>query len=109
MAKAANSYHGTGRRKKSIARVYLKPGKGQIVVNKRPIDEYFGYRLGKLEYRTERFETDTLDCSNYQGNAVVNYTEREVPYTRIIEHKHFEMFGEEVYKNPKTVISKEFS
>jgi UDP-galactopyranose mutase len=73
------------------------------------IDEYFNYKFGKLEYRTVRFETDTLDCSNYQGNAVVNYTEREVPYTRIIEHKHFEMFGEEVYKNPKTVISKEFS
>ena len=73
------------------------------------IDEYFNYKFGKLEYRTVRFETDTLDCSNYQGNAVVNYTEREVPYTRIIEHKHFETFGDEVYKNPKTVISKEFS
>ncbi len=73
------------------------------------IDEYFNYKFGKLEYRTVRFETETLDCSNYQGNAVVNYTEREVPYTRIIEHKHFETFGDEVYKNPKTVISKEFS
>ena len=58
------------------------------------IDEYFNYKFGQLEYRTVRFETDTLDCSNYQGNAVVNYTEREVPYTRIIEHKHLEMFGE---------------
>lgn len=68
------------------------------------IDEYYGYRLGALEYRTVRFETEILDCENYQGNAVVNYTEREVPYTRIIEHKHFE-FG----KQPKTVISREFS
>ncbi|MCR1842979.1 UDP-galactopyranose mutase [Murimonas intestini] len=68
------------------------------------IDEYFGYKLGALEYRSVRFETEVLDCENYQGNAVVNYTEREVPYTRIIEHKHFE-FG----KQPKTVISKEYS
>ena len=73
------------------------------------IDEYYGYRFGKLEYRTVRFETETLDTPNYQGNAVMNYTEREVPYTRIIEHKHFEMFGAEVYRCPKTVISKEFS
>ena len=73
------------------------------------IDEYYGYRFGKLEYRTVRFETEILDMPNYQGNAVVNYTEREVPYTRVIEHKHFEMFGEEVYRCPKTVISKEFS
>lgn len=73
------------------------------------IDEYFDYCFGKLEYRTVRFETETLDTANYQGNAVVNYTEREVPYTRIIEHKHFEMFGQEVDKCPKTVISKEYS
>ena len=73
------------------------------------IDEYYGYRFGKLEYRTVRFETETLDTPNYQGNAVVNYTEREVPYTRVIEHKHFEMFGAEVYQCPKTVISKEYS
>lgn len=73
------------------------------------IDEYFDYCYGKLEYRTVRFETETLDTANYQGNAVVNYTEREVPYTRIIEHKHFEMFGQEVDKCPKTVISKEYS
>ena len=73
------------------------------------IDEYYGYRFGKLEYRTVRFETEILDMPNYQGNAVVNYTEREVPYTRVIEHKHFEMFGEEVYQCPKTVISKEYS
>ena len=60
------------------------------------IDEYFDYKLGALEYRSVRFETEVLDTDNYQGNAVVNYTEREVPYTRIIEHKHFE-FG----KQPK--------
>lgn len=68
------------------------------------IDEYFGYRLGALQYRTVYFETEELDVDNYQGNAVVNYTEREVPYTRIIEHKHFE-FGEQ----PTTVISREYS
>jgi UDP-galactopyranose mutase len=73
------------------------------------IDEFFGYRFGKLEYRTVQFEQETMDIPNYQGNAVVNYTEREVPYTRIIEHKHFEMFGNAVYECPKTVISKEYS
>lgn len=73
------------------------------------IDEYYGYRFGKLEYRTVRFETEILDMPNYQGNAVVNYTEREIPYTRIIEHKHFEMFGADIEACPKTVISKEFS
>lgn len=73
------------------------------------VDEYFDYRLGRLEYRTVSFEQQTLNTPNYQGNAVVNYTEAEVPYTRIIEHKHFETFGQAVYDNPKTVISKEFS
>ena len=73
------------------------------------IDEFYGYCFGKLNYRTVRFEQETLDTPNYQGNAVVNYTERNVPYTRIIEHKHFEMFGQEVYNCPKTVISKEYS
>ena len=73
------------------------------------IDEYFGYEYGNLQYRTVRFETEVLDTPNYQGNAVVNYTEREVPYTRVIEHKHFEMFGQDVYNNSKTVISKEYS
>lgn len=68
------------------------------------IDEYFDFKLGHLEYRTVRFETEVLDEENYQGNAVVNYTDREVPYTRIIEHKHFE-FGTQ----PKTVISREYS
>lgn len=74
-----------------------------------PIDAYFDYRLGHLAYRTVRFETEVLDIPNYQGNAVVNYTEREVPYTRIIEHKHFESFGAAVEQNPKTVISREYS
>lgn len=73
------------------------------------IDEFFDYCYGKLEYRTVRFEQELLNVPNYQGNAVVNYTDREVPYTRIIEHKHFEMFGEAVYKSPYTVISKEYS
>lgn len=68
------------------------------------IDRFFDYKLGVLEYRSVRFETETIDIDNYQGNAVVNYTERSVPYTRIIEHKHFE-FG----KQPRTVISREYS
>ena len=67
------------------------------------IDQYFDYQYGVLEYRSLRFEHETLDEENHQGNAVVNYNEREVPYTRIIEHKHFE-FG----KQPKTVITREY-
>ena len=73
------------------------------------LDEYFDYRFGKLEYRTVRFEEEILDMPNYQGNAVMNFTDVEVPYTRVIEHKHFEMFGDDVYKCPKTVISREYS
>ena len=73
------------------------------------IDEYFDYRLGYLQYRTVKFEEEHLPKSNYQGCAVVNYTDRTVPYTRIIEHKHFETFGEAVDKNPCTIISKEYS
>ena len=73
------------------------------------IDEYFDYCFGHLEYRTVSFETEKIETANYQGNAVVNYTEREIPYTRIIEHKHFEMFGQQVYDTPHTVISKEYS
>ena len=73
------------------------------------IDEFFGYRFGRLAYRTVRFETEVLDQSNYQGNAVINYTERAVPFTRIIEHKHFECFGQDVYATQKTVISREYS
>lgn len=73
------------------------------------IDEFFDYSYGKLEYRTVRFEEEIIDIPNYQGNAVVNYTDAAVPYTRIIEHKHFESFGKDVYNNSKTVISKEYS
>lgn len=73
------------------------------------IDAYFGYRLGHLEYRTVRFETEIFNTPNYQGNAVINYTDAAVPYTRIIEHKHFEMFGAAVEACPKTVISREYS
>ena len=73
------------------------------------LDEYYGYRFGKLEYRTVRFEEEVLDMPNFQGNAVMNFTDAVVPYTRIIEHKHFEMFGDDVYKCPKTVISREYS
>lgn len=73
------------------------------------IDEFFNYRLGKLDWRTVSFETEVVDTPNYQGNAVVNYTERMIPYTRIIEHKHFEMLGQKVYDCLKTVISKEYS
>ncbi len=78
-------------------------GMADRVVYTGQIDRYFGYCEGVLAYRKVRFEQEILDCDNYQGNAVVNYTEREVPYTRIIEHKHFE-FGTQ----PKTVISKEY-
>ena len=73
------------------------------------LDEYFNYSLGKLNWRTVSFKTRVEDCPNYQGNAVVNYTSHDEPYTRVIEHKHFEMFGQEVYKCPKTVISEEYS
>ena len=79
------------------------------------IDKYYDYKFGQLEYRSVRFETEEFDIDNYQGNAVVNYTDREVPYTRIIEHKHFEQgkqLGNEVTEGPsvgKTIISKEYS
>ncbi len=73
------------------------------------IDEFYDYRFGKLEYRTVQFETEVIDTPNYQGNAVVNYTSGAYPFTRIIEHKHFESFGAAVYDNPKTVISREYS
>jgi UDP-galactopyranose mutase len=73
------------------------------------LDEYFNYRLGRLDWRTVSFKTRVEDMPNYQGNAVVNYTSHEVPYTRVIEHKHFEMFGQAVYECPKTVVSEEYS
>jgi UDP-galactopyranose mutase len=73
------------------------------------IDEFFGYKLGKLDWRTVSFKTRTEDTPNFQGNSVVNYTSHDQPYTRIIEHKHFEMFGADVYSVPKTVVSEEYS
>ena len=73
------------------------------------LDEFYDYRFGKLEFRTVSFEQETLQTPNYQGNAVINYTDAETPYTRIIEHKHFEMFGQDVYDVPQTVISREYS
>ena len=73
------------------------------------IDQFFGFQFGKLDWRTVTFKTRIEDTPNYQGNAVVNYTSHNEPYTRIIEHKHFEMFGQEVYDCPKTVVSEEYS
>lgn len=73
------------------------------------VDEYFNYKLGKLDWRTVSFKTRVEDTPNFQGNAVVNYTSHDQPYTRIIEHKHFEMFGQAVYDCPKTVVSEEYS
>ena len=83
-------------------------GIADTIVYTGAIDEYFDYKLGRLEWRTLCFEEEVLDTPNYQGNAVMNYTEVEVPYIRIIEHKHFEMFGQEVYDLPKTVITREY-
>lgn len=73
------------------------------------VDEYFGYKLGRLDWRTVIFKTHVENTPNYQGNAVVNYTSHDQPYTRVIEHKHFEMFGQFVYDCPKTVVSEEYS
>lgn len=73
------------------------------------IDEFYDYRFGKLDWRTVSFKTRIMNTPNYQGNAVVNYTSHDEPYTRVIEHKHFEMFGKEVYDCPKTVVSEEYS
>ena len=74
-----------------------------------PIDEFYGFRFGRLNYRTVRFEQEILDIPNYQGNALVNYTDATVPWTRIIEHKHFELFGQAVFDCPATVVSREYS
>ena len=73
-----------------------------------PIDEYFGFSLGRLDWRTVSFKTRVEDTPDWQGNAVVNYTSHDVPYTRVIEHKHFEMFGRQVFDSPKTVVSEEY-
>lgn len=85
------------------------PGIADRVIYCGPIDAYFDYQLGALEYRSLRFETEKIECENWQGNAVVNYTERAVPYTRIIEHKHFE-FGKDKDGNeiPVTIITREY-
>ncbi len=74
-----------------------------------PLDEYFNFRLGRLDWRTVTFKTRVENTPNYQGNAVINYTSHDAPYTRVIEHKHFEMFGQAVYNCPKTVVSEEYS
>lgn len=84
-------------------------GVAEKIVFSGKIDEFYDYCFGKLEYRTVRFETEIVDTPNYQGNAVVNFTSADVPFTRIIEHKHFEMFGSRIYENPRTVISREYS
>ena len=81
----------------------------QCLVYTGPIDEYFDYKLGRLDWRTVTFKTRIEDMPNYQGNAVINYTSHNEPYTRVIEHKHFEMFGQAVYDCPKTVVSEEYS
>ena len=74
-----------------------------------PIDQFYNFQFGHLQYRTVHFETEILNTSNFQGNAVMNYTEKNVPYTRVIEHKHFELFGSDVDSIQKTVVTKEFS
>lgn len=85
---------------KSVAKKIVYTGK---------LDEFYDYCYGRLQYRTVSFEEETIKCSNYQGCAVVNYTAKEIPFTRIIEHKHFESFGADIESNPYTVISKEYS
>lgn len=81
----------------------------ECVVYTGSLDAFYDFRFGPLQYRTVYFEQEVLDTPDFQGRSVVNYTDREVPYTRIIEHKHFECFGQAVCENPKTVISKEYS
>lgn len=73
------------------------------------LDEYFDFKLGKLDWRTVSFKTRIENTPNFQGNAVINYTSHNEPYTRVIEHKHFEMFGQDIYNCPRTVISEEYS
>ena len=89
-------------RKECNSQFSILNSKFKKIVYTGSIDEYYGYCYGKLEYRTVRLEQERINDSNYQGNAVVNYTERNIPYTRIIEHKHFEMFGSEVESIPTT-------
>lgn len=96
-------------RKKSNSQFSILNSQFDKIVFTGKIDEFYDYRFGKLEYRTVRFEHEVKDTPNYQGLAQINYTDAAVPYTRIIEHKHFEAFAAEVEKNPKTVISREYS
>lgn len=96
-------------RKKSNSQFSILNSQFDKIVYCGQIDEYFNYKLGKLDWRTVSFKTRIEDMPNYQGNAVVNYTSHNEPYTRVIEHKHFEMFGQEVYDCPKTVVSEEYS
>ena len=96
-------------KKKSRSQFSILHSQFEKIVYCGKLDEYFDYKLGKLDWRTVSFKTRVESIPNYQGNAVVNYTSHEKPFTRIIEHKHFEMFGQEVYDCPKTVISEEYS
>ena len=96
-------------RKKSNSQFSILNSQFEKIVYTGQIDEYFDFRYGKLNWRTVSFKTRIEDMPNYQGNAVVNYTSHDEPYTRVIEHKHFEMFGQQIYDCPKTVISEEYS
>ena len=73
------------------------------------LDRFYEFRFGQIQYRTVSFDFEKINCPNFQGNAVINYTDSASPYTRIIEHKHFEKFGSDVYSTPITIISKEYS
>lgn len=97
--KGVDFFSGLDREWRSIADKLVYTGR---------IDEFYRYRHGRLQYRSLRFEHETVECPNYQGVALMNYTDRETPFTRIIEHKHFETFGEAVYDNPRTVITREY-
>lgn len=90
-------------------RVHAAHALADMIVYTGPIDEFYDFQLGHLDWRTVTFKTRVEDTPNYQGNAVINYTSHDVPYTRVIEHKHFEMFGQAVYDCPKTVVSEEYS
>ena len=96
-------------RKKSSSQFSILNSQFEKIVYTGPIDEYFDFCYGKLDWRTVSFQTRVVDTPNYQGNALVNYTSHEQPYTRVIEHKHFEMFGQAVYDCQKTVVSEEYS
>ena len=96
-------------RKKTNSPFSILHSQFERIVYSGPLDDYFDFQLGRLDWRMVTFKTRIEKTPNYQGNAVVNYTSHDVPYTRVIEHKHFEMFGQEVYDCPQTVISEEYS